>query len=144
MIAARRKVDRGIDTTLQLRHRLTASELAVLVTLSEAACHSLRLRDLCRELDWDRSRVSHQITRMQRRGLVEKTKFEGDARGVVVVITDEGLARLEEAAPEHVESVRRLVFDHMTPDQAEVLRSYLEGIMRVDNVPAAGGCPEGG
>lgn len=135
MLAAQRKVDRVIDETLQQGSELSTSEFAVLVSLSETEGRQLRLRDLCVGLDWDRSRTSHQITRMERRGLVSKNKSEGDARGVMVTITEDGMRRLELAAPEHVESVRRIAFDHLTAEQAAVLRDYLEGVMAVDNAP---------
>lgn len=141
MLAAQRKIDRAIDETLLAGSELSLSEFSVLVSLSEAEGHSLRLRDLCLELEWDRSRASHQITRMERRGLVFKRKSEGDARGVIVSITDEGMRRIVLAAPEHVESVRRLAFDHMTEHQQHALREYLEGVMAVDNVPGTEGYP---
>lgn len=139
MLAASRKVDRVMDETLQAGSELSTSEFSVLVTLSEVHDHQLRLRDLCAELDWDRSRTSHQITRMERRGLVTKHKSEGDARGVIVRITADGLHRLEQAAPEHVESVRRVVFDHMDPADVPALRRFLQGVIDVDNVPGAPG-----
>ncbi len=135
MLAGMRKIDRVIDDTLQAGSDLSSSEFAVLVSLSEAEGQSLRLRDICVGLDWDRSRTSHQITRMERRGLVSKRKSEGDARGVVVSLTEEGMRRLRSAAPEHVESVRRLVFDHMTPEQHTHLKAFIEGVIAVSNVP---------
>lgn len=137
MLAASRKIDRCIDETLQLETDLSTSEFSVLVTLSETEDPGLRLRDLCVNLDWDRSRTSHQITRMEKRGLVTKEKCVGDARGVIVVLTTEGQRRLEAAAPEHVESVRRLIFDHLTEEQAVVLGEFMTNVMAVDNVPGA-------
>lgn len=131
-----RKINRGMDETLMERGDLSVSEFAVLVTLSEAEDHAMRLRELCTELNWDRSRTSHQITRMERRGLVEKKKSMGDARGVVVQITEEGLVRLEDSVPDHVESVRRLVFDHMNYGDVEALFRFFRGVMAVDNVAA--------
>lgn len=139
MLAASRKITRGIEETLLAGSDLSSSEFAVLVSLSEAEERQLRLRDLCLNLNWDRSRTSHQITRMERRGLVQKRKSPGDARGVVVALTDEGLRRLEQAAPEHVESVRRLVFDHMRPEDAEHIQRWMEGVQKVDNVPGTPG-----
>ncbi|MCG7278145.1 MarR family winged helix-turn-helix transcriptional regulator [Corynebacterium imitans] len=135
MLAASRKISRVIDDTLQAESDLSSSEFAVLVSLSEAENHSLRLRDLCAVLDWDRSRTSHQVTRMEKRGLVTKAKSPGDARGVLVCLTDEGMRRLEAAAPEHVESVRRLVFDHMDPETAAPLRAFFTSVLGVTNVP---------
>lgn len=135
ILAGMRKIDRVIDETLLAGSDLSSSEFSVLVSLSEADGQCLRLRDLCAGLNWDRSRTSHQITRMERRGLVTKRKSEGDARGVVVSLTDEGMRRLRSAAPEHVESVRRVVFDHMEPEQYAHLKAFMEGVMAVDNVP---------
>lgn len=139
MLASARKIDRVMDETLQLGSRLSASEFAVLVSLSEARGCSMRLRDLCQSLEWDRSRTSHQITRMERRGLVVKRKSVGDARGVMVELTQDGMNRLTSAAPAHVEAVRRVAFDHMTAEQAAVLRQYFMQIMDVKNVPGSEG-----
>ncbi len=138
-LASTRKIDRAMDETLLAGSDLSTSEFSVLVSLSEAEDQSLRLRDLCGQLEWDRSRTSHQITRMERRGLVSKQKSEGDARGVVVSLTPEGQRRLEQAAPEHVESVRRLFFDHLSPEMVPVLREFMENVLAVDNVPGEPG-----
>ncbi|WP_048380528.1 MarR family winged helix-turn-helix transcriptional regulator [Corynebacterium renale] len=139
MLAASRKIDRSLDETLQMGQNLSSSEFSVLVSLSEAPNEELRLRDLCTDLDWDRSRTSHQVTRMERRGLVAKCKSEGDARGVMVSLTDEGRSRLRHAAPEHVENVRRLIFDHLSAEQLDGMRTVMKQIMAVDNVPGAAG-----
>lgn len=140
-LAAMRKVDRGMDETLLLGSEISASEFAVLVTLSEAEDRCLRLRELCAQLDWDRSRTSHQVTRMERRGIVEKSKAKGDGRGIVVRLTDAGFERLKNAAPNHVESVRRLVFDHLDPADLPVLKKFFDGILAVDTVPGVPGFP---
>lgn len=129
ILASVRKMERTIDETLQDNHDLTASEFAVLVSLSEAKGHEMRLRDICSDLEWDRSRTSHQITRMDKKGLVSKVKCEGDARGVIVELTAEGERRLKLAVPAHVETVRRVVFDPMTPGQGEVLKNYLSAAL---------------
>lgn len=129
ILAATRKMDRTLDETLQNDHGLTTSEYGVLVSLSEGQGRDIRLRDLCLDLDWDRSRTSHQITRMDKKGLVKKVKCEGDARGVVVEITAEGERRLRDAVPAHVETVRRLIFDPMEEGHAEALRSYLSAAL---------------
>lgn len=124
-----RHLERGMEDTLQVESGLGASEFSVLVVLSEAERRSLRLRDLCQQLEWDRSRASHQITRMERRGLVIKEKCPDDARGVFVTLTDEGMKRLEAAAPGHVESVRRMVFDHLTDEEAAVLGNFFSKLV---------------
>ncbi|MDF5821884.1 MarR family winged helix-turn-helix transcriptional regulator [Corynebacterium felinum] len=132
MLNAVRKVQHYNERVLQIEHNLTSSEFAVLVSLSEAENEEMRLRDLCAALDWDRSRTSHQVTRMEKRGLVEKRRYAGDARGILIDLTDEGKRRLIEAAPSHVESVRELVFDTITPELQGPVTEYLENIMRKD------------
>lgn len=137
LLAANRKIDRTIDIALQQANGLTSSEFAVLVTLSEAPSREMRLRDLCAELDWDRSRASHQITRMERRGLVNKFKYEADGRGVIITLTADGMERLKEAAPSHVETVRRLVIDDLNHEDIPVLNRFYRGIL-ADDVLGAG------
>lgn len=129
MIAASVKISRGVDDALREVSDLSSSEYAVLVSLSEAPGGELRLRDLCGALGWDRSRASHQITRMERRGLVSKCMAKDDCRGVLVSLTEEGLRRLQIAVPDHVETVRRLVFDPTDEqDRAGALR-FLKAIV---------------
>ena len=129
LLAARRTLDRVVDTALDESADLSSPEFSVLVALSEADERRLRLRELCAELGWDRSRTSHQITRMERRGLVSKEKSPGDARGVVVCLTDTGMTHLEQAAPDHVETVRRAVFDHLAPADVPAIARFFEGIL---------------
>ena len=124
-------VRRAMEDTLQVHHSLTTAEFAVLVALSEAEDQMLRLRELCASLRWDRSRTSHQVTRMEKRGLVDKRRCEGDGRGVLVQLTDEGRQRLETAAPDHVESVRAVVFDQlgsMTDQELAIITKFLTAI----------------
>ena len=133
-----RKLDLVVEASLLDSADLSSPEFSVLVTLSEADNHCLRLRDLCTELTWDRSRASHQITRMERRGLVTKEKSPGDGRGVVVRLTDLGMERLKAAVPDHVETVRRVVFDDLDYDDIPVIRGFFEGSMSSDEVKALG------
>ena len=123
-----RNVTTTIDDRLQDTAALSSPDFSVLVVLSEADNRTLRLRDLCGELGWDRSRTSHQVTRMEKRGLVAKQVSPGDARGILVTITDDGLSRLAAAAPDHVETVRRLIFDHLTDERTAALQGLLDDI----------------
>ena len=75
---------------------------------------------------WSKSRLSHHITRMQRRGLVSSEECEDDGRGAVVALTDEGLRTIERAAPAHVESVRRHFVDLLTDEEIAMLGDITE------------------
>ena len=139
ILRAIRKIERRMDEVVMAEGDLSVSDFAVLATLSEVFDRRLRLRDLCVELDWDRSRTSHLITRMERRGLVSKKRSAGDARGVVVQLTEEGFNRLKMAVPGHVESVRQLIFDHMVEEDKPALYRFFGGVMHSDHVH--GGLP---
>ncbi|AQQ14996.1 MarR family protein [Corynebacterium glaucum] len=136
LLSSQWKLSRAIEESVQQTSNLSYSEFGVLVELSEAENRTLRLRDLCMHLEWDRSRASHQVTRMEKRGLVTKEPSPGDGRGVLVTLTDEGFSRLEAAVPEHVEVVRRMVFDHMKPSSAPVLEEFFSGIIAVREASA--------
>jgi DNA-binding MarR family transcriptional regulator len=106
---------------------LTEADFAVLVAVSEAPGRRIRARDLGRALGWERSRLSHQIARMQSRGTIERACCE-DARGFDVVLTDAGLAAIEAAAPSHVEAVRHCFVDLLTPAQLDALAEISETV----------------
>ncbi|MCG7450843.1 MarR family winged helix-turn-helix transcriptional regulator [Corynebacterium kefirresidentii] len=129
------KINRGMDETLKAGGEVSASEFAVLVALSEAPEQHLRLHELCTQLEWDRSRASHQVTRMEKRGLLYKEPDAVDARGINVCVTHVGLEHLRRAAPEHVESVRRMVFDHLQPEDVPALRRFFNGVLQAKNLP---------
>lgn len=132
MISGFTAISRTIDDRLQAGSDLSSSEYAVLVVLSEAQERTLRLRELCTELGWDRSRASHQVTRMVKRGLLAKEKCPGDARGVLIALTEEGMRRLQDAVPDHVETVRRLVFDHLDEDRSAQLCGFFTDVLEAD------------
>ena len=135
LLGAVRKINRGMDETLKAGGEVSASEFAVLVALSEAPEQPLRLHELCTQLEWDRSRASHQVTRMEKRGLLYKEPDAVDARGINVCVTHVGIEHLRRAAPEHVESVRRMVFDHLQPEDVPALRRFFNGVLQAKNLP---------
>lgn len=94
---------------------LSLQDFEVLVTLSEAPDHRVRVVALADGMQWERSRLSHHLTRMEKRGLVERQQCPQDGRGAYVVLLPAGLADLEEAAPGHVRHVRGYLFDVLDP-----------------------------
>jgi DNA-binding MarR family transcriptional regulator len=102
---------------------LSGNDYEILVVLSEAPEHRLRMTDLADATAQSRSRLSHQITRMEAAGLVRRDTCPGDKRGLFAVLTDGGMATIERVAPNHVESVRRHFIDRLTPEQLDTLRA---------------------
>ncbi|MEU0489156.1 MarR family winged helix-turn-helix transcriptional regulator [Nocardiopsis changdeensis] len=101
---------------LQADSGMSASDYIVLANLTEAGGR-MRFLELARLVHWEKSRMSHQVSRMAKRGLVAKEDCPDDARGAFVVVTPEGYEAIEDAAPQHVEHVRRLFIDALTPHQ---------------------------
>jgi DNA-binding MarR family transcriptional regulator len=118
----------------QLDRDLTAYDLngrdyEILVELSEAPDHRLRMTDLADATSQSRSRLSHQISRMEKRGLVRRDECEGDKRGTFAVLTRAGFETIERVAPHHVEQVRHHFIDRLTADQLEEIRSAFQPIV---------------
>ena len=89
----------------------------------------MRVTDLARALSWERSRVSHHVTRMERRGLVERSECRDDGRGAWVVLTEQGRSAIERAAPGHAATVRRLIFDDLTPEELTVMTGVIDRVL---------------
>jgi DNA-binding MarR family transcriptional regulator len=108
---------------------LSGADYAVLVPLSESPEGMLRARELRREILWDRSRLSHQVGRMEKRGLVVREECAEDARGAMVRMTDRGRAAIEGAAPGHVAATRRYFFDLLSDEEVDVLISVFDRVL---------------
>jgi DNA-binding MarR family transcriptional regulator len=108
---------------------LSLPDYEVLVHLSEAPDGRLRSFQLGAALQWEKSRLSHHLTRMEGRGLVERQECTTDGRGAFVVITAAGSAAIEAAAPSHVSDVREALIDVLTPAQLDALAEIAEAVL---------------
>ena len=126
-----------LNRQLQADSELSLADFDVLVHLTDVPERRLRVVELARELEWEKSRLSHHVARMERRGLVRREECEDDGRGSYIVLTATGLAAIEGAAPGHVAAVRDVVFDALTPEQVAVLGAISDQVLaRLDAVPA--------
>ena len=108
---------------LQAQHGLTMADYEILVRLSEADERRMRMSDLAEKTLSSRSRLSHQIDRMEKAGLVGRQLCSDDRRGAFAVLTDHGWDTLVAAAPDHVASVRTHLVDVLTPQEFSELGS---------------------
>ncbi|MEU9343847.1 MarR family winged helix-turn-helix transcriptional regulator [Streptomyces sp. NPDC048278] len=122
---------------LQDDYGISLADYEVLGRLHDGPGDGLRARDLGATLGWEQSRLSHQLSRMQRRGLVEREECLTDRRGATFRLTPAGRTAIEEAAPGHVEAVRTMVFDALSAEQVthlaeltDTLVSHLAGADR--------------
>lgn len=133
-LALERRLHLEIQRDLRASSGLTEPEFEVLVHLSEAD-GPLRMTALADALAWERSRVSHQVTRMATRGLVRRTSCPEDGRGAFVSATDEGVREIEKAAPDHVATVRRVFLDRLDDDDKRELARLLALVGGADGGP---------
>lgn len=106
---------------LQRESGLSMADYEVLVVLSESGTDLLAYRDLADTTGWEKSRLSHHITRMEKRGLVRREGCLDDARSANIALTERGRGCIEAAAPGHVASVRRLLIDQLSDAQIDAL-----------------------
>jgi DNA-binding MarR family transcriptional regulator len=110
-----------IERELQRDSGLNHAYYQILVALSEAPGHTLRMSELASLTLTSKSRLSHAVARLEEAGLVMRRSCASDKRGSFAVMTDTGFAVLHAAARGHVESVRRHLFDVLTPCQIQQL-----------------------
>lgn len=128
-VFAQRQLVARLNRSLQ-EMGLSGPDYDVLVVLSAVAGNRMRARDLSLALDWEKSRLSHQLRRMQQDGLISRELNPDDARSTVVALLPTGRAAIERAAPRHVEDVRRHFIDLFTPAELATIATLNERIMR--------------
>lgn len=118
----------GLDAQLQAQAGMPHAYYELLVRLSEAPDRRLRMSALAEAAGSSRSRLSHAVAQLEQRGWVRREPCPSDRRGQIAVLTEEGFAALEAAAPGHVEAVRELLVDRLSPAQVRQLRAIAEAV----------------
>ncbi|GII95407.1 MarR family winged helix-turn-helix transcriptional regulator [Sinosporangium siamense] len=120
-LAATQRVQEELDRQLQRDSGMPHTYYVVLAMLSEAEGRTLRMSDLAGRVNSSQSRLSHAVARLEERGWVRRAQCPRDKRGNLAILTDAGFAALKAAAPGHVEAVRQVLFDPLTPEQVRLL-----------------------
>jgi DNA-binding MarR family transcriptional regulator len=118
-----------LDRELTRETGISHAYYEILVQLSEAPDRRMRMSQLADRSLSSRSRLSHAVSRLEERGWIRREVCADDGRGQLAVLTDEGFAALEAAAPVHVEGVRTHLFDQLTPEQVNSLRAISETLL---------------
>ena len=129
-------IGRALDRDMRSTHDLTGDDYGILAILSEAQGRQLRLGELANEISVPKTHLTYRISRLEKAGLVERVECPSDGRGVFAHLTDLGWDTLVDAAPDHVASVRRHLFDRLDDEQIEQLGTIMGRL--VDSAPA---CP---
>lgn len=119
---------RRLARELQRDSGLSDADYEVLVNLDKAPGGRLRAFELGAAMNWEKSRLSKHLTRMEGRGLVEREPCAEDNRGAFVALAGAGRAAFAQAEPLHLDHVRRLLFDALTDEQLEALADAAEAL----------------
>lgn len=114
---------------LQEDSALSLTDFQVLVQLTDVPEGQIRILELARGLQWEKSRLSHQLSRMEKRGLIARHQCPRDGRSTFIALTPAGRQAIEAAAPEHVRTVRRLLVDALTPEQLSTLGDIADRVL---------------
>ncbi len=132
-----------LDQQLRQDAGMTHADYSLLSRLSVAPDRALTMSQLAERLRFTRSRLTHAVARLEQAGYVERRDHPTDKRAQLAVLTDAGATLLAEAAPGHVEAVRRAVFDVLSPEQIEQLTTIGETITQALQRPDADAYPLG-
>jgi DNA-binding MarR family transcriptional regulator len=131
---AQRLLARELDRDLQRDYGISKAEFSVLVTLHHAPGGRLRVSELAESLGWDKSRVAHQLTRMENRELVDRTDNESSGRRLGIELTTKGRNAVQNAILGHADNIRRYFFEALTPEQAAAIDAW--SLQMVDRAQA--------
>jgi DNA-binding MarR family transcriptional regulator len=126
-------IPRALDADLAREQRMPLSEYTALRILSETPEHLMRMSELASACDMSLSGMTRLAAKLESLGFLERVPCESDARGLNAVLTDAGLARLEEAWPSHLASVRRRIFDHLSEVDLGKLAAALDKMASSDS-----------
>jgi DNA-binding MarR family transcriptional regulator len=126
---AQRVLARELDRGLQRDFGISKAEFSVLMTLRRAPGREMRVSELSASLAWEKSRVSHQLTRMENRGLVETTECGAAGRRTRIGLTAQGRRVAQRAVLGHGGNIRRYFLDPLTTEQAAAIRTWSEQML---------------
>jgi DNA-binding MarR family transcriptional regulator len=135
----RRTLETHLARHLQREFGLSESDFEILVNLSESPTGRMRAFELGEATQWEKSRMSHHLSRMEKRGLIRKEAC--DARYPEIVLTDQGLAAIRACAPVHAARVRDLFVDVLGPERLAVLGEASDDVVDAIDEHQKTSCP---
>ncbi len=133
LLGAHATLTRELSAQLVERHGLTMSEYEVLFLLAREPSHSMRRIDLSREVRLSPSGITRMLDRLEATGLVEKGSCANDARVTYAVLTDAGMKKLRECAPDHFAAIERLIGERLSAEEVESLSRLLARLSDLDD-----------
>ena len=117
-----------LNRELQEEHNITIADYEILARLSEQPGMRMRMTQLATDVAASKSRVSHQVGRLETAQLVRREGCPNDGRGIFAILTDRGFELLCKAAPTHLRGVREHLIDRLTPEQRDTMTTVFEDL----------------
>lgn len=133
LVAMCESLPAALDTQLKRDAGVNNFEYMVLAGASDAPDQAILMSELAAFASGSLSRLSHAVTRLEKRGIVQRRPLPGDGRQTLVALTDAGRALMARVAPDHVAEVRRLVFDGIAAEDVDALARIAGSIVRRSN-----------
>lgn len=134
-VAMRRQLDLTLERRLQADAGISTADFEILGSLYDEPTKRLRAGRIADLIGWEKSRVSHQITRMEGRGLVKREECGDDARGIWVALTSDGSRAVLSALRDHREAIRQYFFDVIDDDQKAAILGVSRQVLDAINPP---------
>ncbi|WP_166640955.1 MarR family transcriptional regulator [Amycolatopsis sp. SID8362] len=128
-IVATLRLRQRLHRELTDRHEVSLTDYEVLVCLEIQPEHRMRMSELALMMGSTKSRLSHQVGRLEETGLVRRARDPEDKRGVITELTEDGMALLKTAAPTHVEGVREHLIDLLSPHEQATIAGAFERVL---------------
>lgn len=138
-VEMRHLLERHLGRHLQREFGLSESDFEILVNLSESSTGRMRAFELAEATQWEKSRLSHHLSRMEKRGLIRRVAC--DARYPEIVLTDAGRDAIETSAPANAARVRKLFIDVLGPDRLAVFRDASDDVLAAIEAHQKTDCP---
>ncbi|NEM92469.1 MarR family winged helix-turn-helix transcriptional regulator [Galbitalea soli] len=135
-VEMRRRLDQVLERELHAAGDISRPEYDLLMTVFAVPGRRIRARELAERLGWEKSRVSHQVTRMDRRGLVARSECDTDLRGSWVELTPAGTRAVLGTMREHAANIRRYFLDVLTPEELETVADISARVLAAVGTPA--------
>jgi DNA-binding MarR family transcriptional regulator len=135
----RHQLDLALERELQQDAHISGPDYEILITLFESPEKQLRARELIARLNWEKSRLSHQVTRMVSRGLVERSECDTDGRGTWIGLTTKGRLATLGATRAHALTIRRLFFDVLSESDRNILGAVSSRVVEAIDPPDCAG-----
>ncbi len=128
-LAASQLIEQRVDSQLRSDFNFTHSEFEILVRLSQAKDSTMRMGELSRLTIINKSALTYKVNNLSKKGLITKSQCKVDARGLEVTLTDRGRSFLKDISPSHVETVRKVLIEHLAEGELLALNDISKKLL---------------